>query len=218
MGNKIERRFLAPQVRAESTGDEATLVGYAACFSPSESDDLGGFRETINPAAFTRSLREGDPVVALVNHNPDNVLGHTRNKTLTLETDDRGLKFRCMLPPTQNARDAYALVKRGDVVGCSFSFITRKDTWNENARDGDGVLYTQRRLDDVQLLDVSPVVTFPAYSSAGVLARAALFPYGEPEEVRAALDRRFPGRKHLDGSMDEDEIRRIRLRIIVSSL
>lgn len=217
MGNKVERRFLAPQVRAESQGEEGVLVGYAATYGM-RSGDLGGFFETVAPTAFLRSLREGAPVVALVNHDPTLVLAHTRNKTLSLETDARGLKFRCILPPTQNARDAYALVKRGDVVGCSFSFITRKDTWSDQ-RDANGDLYANRQLDDVDLLDVSPVVTFPAYDSTAVLARQKLFPDGEPEELRAALDRRYPGRKHQEGNIfDEDELRRIRLRILAATL
>src|SRR6185437_15993750 len=101
-GTKIERRSLAADLRAESQGDEMSLVGYAALFN-SESKNLGAFRERIKPGAFTRSLNEGADVKALVNHDPSQLLGRTKNGTLKLEQDDRGLKFRVVLNPQSQA-------------------------------------------------------------------------------------------------------------------
>src|SRR5258707_13658210 len=105
---KIERRLMR-ELRAESQGDEATLVGYAAVFG-SKSEDLGGFRETVMPGAFKRSIGSGADVKFLMNHDPSLVMGRTKNNTLALEEDDRGRMFRVKLPPTQAARVRCALV------------------------------------------------------------------------------------------------------------
>lgn len=183
---KIERRFFH-ELRAESQGDEMALVGYAAKFN-TQSEDLGGFRETIMPGAFTRSLRAGGDVKCLYNHDPNFVLGRTKNKTLSLEEDGVGLRFRCVLPNTQAARDLHTLIGRGDVDSCSFAFMPVSQSW-EDARDGNGDMYASRKLMDVDLQDVS-AVTYPAYPDTQVSARSlAMFPDGEPLEVRSAIDR-----------------------------
>lgn len=179
---KTERRF-AGELRADSQGDELSLVGYASVFN-SQSEDLGGFRETVLPGAFARSLREGSDVKCLMNHDPSLVLGRTKNNTLTLNEDGRGLAFRCILPPTSTARDLYSLVKRGDIDSCSFAFIPKEQSW-EDLRSENGDLYSSRKLHDVDLLDVS-AVTNPAYPSTSLMARS-LFPDGAPIEVRSAL-------------------------------
>jgi HK97 family phage prohead protease len=179
-----ERRFIIAELRADSQGDELTLVGYASVFN-SQSEDLGGFRETVMPGAFARSIREGADVKCLMNHDPSLVLGRVKNGTLRMEEDSHGLKFRCALPPTQTGRDLYTLVKRGDIDSCSFAFIPKDQSW-EDVRSAEGELYASRRLMDVDLLDVS-AVTNPAYASTSLNARA-LFPDGEPVEMRSAIN------------------------------
>jgi uncharacterized protein len=185
--SKIERRF-SGELRAanDSGGDEMALVGYASIFNE-KSEDLGGFREICVPGAFSRAIREKSDVRALVNHSPDLVLGRVKNSSLHLEEDARGLKFRVVLPPTQQARDIHALVKRGDIDACSFAFIAREQSW-EDTKDEKGEPLALRKLMDVDLRDVS-IVTNPAYPQTSVSARA-LFPDGEPVEVRSEIDKR----------------------------
>lgn len=183
--SKIEQRFHRTELRADSMGDEPALVGYAAVHN-SESQDLGGFKEVCAPGCFDRSLRDGNDVKFLVNHNPDTIMGRVGNKTLQLWTDSRGLKFRVVLPKTQAARDLYESVKRQDMCQCSFAFTVRDQEWSD-VRDGNGDMYALRTLRDVDLLDVSSV-TYPAYSATDVSARQ-FFPDGEPVEVRSARER-----------------------------
>lgn len=170
---KIERRTItASELRAEGQGDEMALVGYAAVFS-SLTKDLGGFREVIAPGAFTRTLKEGGDVKALVNHDPNQVLGRTKNGTLTLSQDDRGLKFRCVLNPDSQAhRDLYASIKRGDMDECSYAFRVAPDgdQWDE-ATDENGQRYQRRTLRDLNLVDVS-AVAYPAGNETSVAARS----------------------------------------------
>jgi HK97 family phage prohead protease len=170
---KIERRSLVSELRAESQGDEMSIAGYAALYN-SESKNLGGYKERIAPGAFSRSLKEGADVKALVNHDPNQVLGRTKNGTLKVEEDSRGLKFRCVLNTDSQAhRDLHASIKRGDLDSCSFAFTVPEggDVWDE-AQDENGLRYQRRTLRDVNLMDVS-AVCYPAYNDTSVGARSA---------------------------------------------
>ena len=179
----VEMRY-AQELRAESQGDEMSIVGYAALFN-AESKDLGGFRETVAPGAFTRSLKGGSDVHCLRNHDPNLILGRTKNKTLTLEQDERGLKFRCALDPNQQShRDLHASIKRGDMDECSFAFTVGKDGQDWQEKKGNDDWYAARTLKDVDLVDVS-AVTYPAYGSTSVQARC--FPDGFSQEIRSAV-------------------------------
>jgi HK97 family phage prohead protease len=141
---------------------EIRFEGYAALFN-SWSEDLGGFREQVAPGAFTKALVTDD-VRALVNHNPDMVLGRNRSGTLTLTEDERGLHFDVVAPDTQWARDLRESVKRGDINQCSFGFLCLRDDW----RTADGK--DERTLLECRLFDVS-IVTYPAYESTQASAR-----------------------------------------------
>ena len=143
----------------ESDGDDMTLEGYAAVYN--SETDLGHFREVIRPGAFDDVL--DNDVRALINHDPNLILGRTTNGTLELSVDERGLKYRVKLGDQQYAKDFYESVKRGDISQSSFAFTIDKQSWNEER--------TVRSVDKVrQLLDVSPV-TYPAYAAATVQAR-----------------------------------------------
>jgi HK97 family phage prohead protease/HK97 family phage major capsid protein len=135
------------------------LEGYAAVFN--SETDLGHFREVIKPGAFDDVMT--NDVRALINHDPNLILGRTENGTLELSTDERGLKYRVKLGNQQYAKDFYESVKRGDISQSSFAFTIKEQTWNDER--------TVRSVDKVrQLLDVSPV-TYPAYAAATVQAR-----------------------------------------------
>ena len=154
-----EKRTMGTIEVRESDGDEMTLEGYAAVFN--SETDLGAFREVIRPGAFD-DVMDND-VRALINHDPNLILGRTSNGTLELSTDERGLKYKVKLGDQQYARDFYESVKRGDISQSSFAFTIDKQSWNEQR--------TVRSVDKVrQLLDVSPV-TYPAYAAATVQAR-----------------------------------------------
>jgi uncharacterized protein len=67
---EIERRYIpATEIRAVDDNGVKHIIGYAAVFN-SLSEDLGGFRERIEPGCFARACKEDD-VRALKNHNTD---------------------------------------------------------------------------------------------------------------------------------------------------
>lgn len=158
-----ELAWAAPgiEVRTDS-GRPPRLVGYAAVFN-SKSVDLGGFVEIIRPGAFGRSLKGAD-VRALVNHDPNLILGRTKAGTLKVTEDDRGLRVEITPPATEAGRDAMENVRLGNLDGMSFGFITQSDRWNFSQEP------PLRELLDVDVLDVS-VVAFPAYPKTDVALR-----------------------------------------------
>ena len=161
-------RTLRAQIR--TAGDEGAmmrLLGYAARFN-SYSQDLGGFKERILPGAFTTCLAQRADVRFLQNHDPNFVMGRTRNNTLRLREDSEGLAFEVILPDTQQARDLYKTVKRGDMDQCSFAFTVDEDgdSWSEEL-DERGNRFIARTLKQVRLFDVS-AVTYPAYKNTSI--------------------------------------------------
>lgn len=163
-GNDIERRYIpATEIRAVDDNGVRHIIGYAAVFN-SLSEDLGGFREKIEPGCFTRACKEDD-VRALRNHNSDYVIARTKSGTLILSEDAHGLKIDAVPPDSQWARDLMASIDRGDIDQMSFGFRTITDRWE--TIDGAEV----RTLVEVELFDVSPV-TFPAYADTTVALRS----------------------------------------------
>jgi uncharacterized protein len=157
----------SPEGRA-SGGSGRSVSGYAAVFS-SLSEDLGGYIEVCAPGAFTAVLKSASlDCAALINHNPDLVLGRTRAGTLKLAQDAKGLAYSFGLSDATYAHDLGIALSRGDVYQSSFSFTIGKQTWKKV----DGL--TVRQIDVVdELYDVSPV-TFPAYRGTSVGLRMAL--------------------------------------------
>ncbi len=166
MSNVIERRFHV-DVELRVDDEEQGITGYAAVFNR-WSEDLGFFKEKIQPGAFKRTIKDND-VRALINHDPNLIIGRTKNNTLTLKEDDKGLWFDVKLPDTTYANDLRESIRRKDITQNSFGFQTVQDEWS---KDG-----TKRTLTEVKLFDVSPV-TFPAYKQTTVKLRDQLSEFG----------------------------------------
>jgi HK97 family phage prohead protease len=167
--NAVERRFVSSEfeVRQLPSGG-VQIEGHAAVFNRF-SQDLGGFVEQVAPGAFAKTIQEAD-VRALFNHDPSMVLGRNKSGTLRLSEDNVGLHYQVDMPDTSYARDLAISMERGDVSQSSFGFrvIPGGDGWSYTEQD-----YPLRTLNELQLLDVSPV-TYPAYLDAdsGIAGRA----------------------------------------------
>lgn len=160
----LRRNFKVSALRIHEGEDGKPMIqGHAAVFN-SLSLDLGGFRETIKPGAFAKTIRESD-VRALWNHDENFVLGRTKSGTLRLREDDTGLAVEIDPPDAQWARDFMESIRRGDVDQMSFGFNTIIDRWFEEGGE------MRRELIEVRLFDTSPV-TFPAYPATDVGIRA----------------------------------------------
>jgi len=171
--NKLERRtFQVSELRVVDSAGGPVVKGHAAVFNKL-SEDLGGFREKIAPGAFKQAIRNSD-VRALFNHDPNFVLGRSKNKTLTLSEDKDGLYMEVVMPDTQIIRDlVLAPIRRGDIREQSFGFTVAKDgdSWEGLEEDRANKPPTRTINTVARLFDVSPV-TFPAYPDTDVAARS----------------------------------------------
>ncbi len=155
-----EQRTIDVDVRDIDTRGRM-LVGYAAVYG-AESGDLGGFSERVAPGAFRDVLASPElDVRALLNHDPNAVLGRSRSGTLRLADDERGLRFELDLPESPLGENVRASVARGDIDGASFRFRVGRDTWEGSRRTVETVAH---------LADCS-VATFGAYPAASVELR-----------------------------------------------
>jgi HK97 family phage prohead protease len=167
----------------ERDGEPDALVfrGHSAVFDR-RSDDLGGFTEIMARGAFRKALDRTPDVRALFNHNENYVLARTKNNTLELREDPRGLHSYFTAAPTSYAKDLRTLVKRGDIDQQSFAFTVERDKWEED----DNGMITRTVTEVRDLFDVS-IVTFPAYPQTDVSARTAE-PEAETELGNLAVD------------------------------
>jgi HK97 family phage prohead protease len=165
-----------------------TLTGYALRFNE-PSVDLGGFIETIAPDALDRTKAERPDLRALVDHDPKLLIGRSSSGTLRYSVDARGLKVSIDPPDTSAGRDVVTLVRRRDVTGMSFRFITFVDDWKqEGAR-------TVRTLRDLRLREVS-AVTWPAYEGSTVTVDGSRAGYASRHDEAATIEQwnvRSPG-------------------------
>jgi len=163
---KIERRtYTVRDIETRQAEDGSMrLSGYAAVFN--DSSVPLPFKESIAPGAFRKTLTETPDVRLLINHE-GLPLARTKNGTLTLREDERGLFMDAQIADTQEGRDLYTLVQRGDLDQMSFAFRVVRQKWSEDR--------STRVLTELSLADGDvSVVTYPAYPTTSVEARAHL--------------------------------------------
>lgn len=161
--DNLEKRFFNIETRVSSEGNKKIVRGHAAVFGEL-SEDLGGFREMINPSAFDDVLN--NDVRAFFNHDPNFLLARTSAGTLRLSVDEKGLSYEFDVPNTTAGRDLLVSMERGDITQSSFAFTISEDSWNTTS---DGEIRTIEKV--ARLYDVSPV-SIPAYPSANDLTIA----------------------------------------------
>lgn len=185
MANEVERRYVT-QADLQITDSEALekgqlprIGGYAAVFNL--DTEIFGFKERIAPGAFSRSIREKSDVRALVDHESSQIIGRTKNGSLKLSEDERGLRTEIEPPKTTLAADLVTNIRNGNLDGMSFGFFAREEEWS--TEEGVNV----RTLKDVELIDVS-IVTFPAYPQTSVAVRKRLDEFKQQSESKTAQD------------------------------
>lgn len=146
--------------------ESRTVSGYAIVFN-SDSNDLGGFIERIEPTSLDGVIEQSD-VLCLLNHNEDRGVLARSNKgegSLTLEIDEIGLKYTFEAPNTALGDELLEGLRRGDISTSSFAFTVGKDSWSK--LDNGTYLRTINSINE--LFDVSPVYR-AAYDATSVKA------------------------------------------------
>lgn len=188
-----EQRSISSELTVQT---ESRLVeGYALLFN-TESKDLGGFIETIEPTALDGVIERSD-IFCLLNHqNERGILARSKQGvgSLILEIDERGLKYLFEAPKTALGDELLEYLKRGDITGSSFAFAVRKDEWNVL----DSGIYKRSIREFEIVTDVSPVFN-PAYIETSIAKRsmenikeaAELAVVKQAEEAKRELDEYF---------------------------
>jgi len=149
------RRLAKLEVRATADGG-AVVEGYATvydfAYDIGGGPASGGFTEIVARGATAKSAAEAD-VRLLVNH--DGIpLARTKSGTMTLTSDDIGLKVTAQLDPMNPlSASLRSAMERGDMDQMSFAFKVLRDSWDP--------AYEVRTIQEVKLFDVS-MVTYPA--------------------------------------------------------
>lgn len=136
-----------------------TIQGYAVVFN-SESEDMG-FIEIIHPEAITEDTIKNSDIFALFNHSDDRPLARSKNGDggLSLEIDEKGLKYTFEAPNTTVGNDLLELVANGVIDKSSFAFTVPQGCDDWEVKD-DKLVRHIFQID--RLYDVSPVLV-PAY-------------------------------------------------------
>lgn len=147
--------------------------GYASTYVPYTlyRDEKQEWREQIDPHAFDEADLED--VVFLLDHT-GRVYARTKNDTLTLTVDEKGLFTKADLSKTSSAREVFEDIKAGNYSQMSFAFTVGEDAYDERT-DENGVRVITRTITKIaKCYDVS-AVGFPANPSTniGVATRSA---------------------------------------------
>jgi len=175
------RKFAEFNIRALENNDgenDLYVEGYAATFDqPTVLWEYDGveYKEQIDDKAFD----EADMSDVIFNYNHGGkVMARTRNKTLQLTLDEKGLYVRAKLDGTDEGRKLYEEINGGYIDRMSFAFTVAEESY-----DRDNHTRTIRKVK--KLYDVS-AVDIPAYDTTSISARS--FFEAEAEKEKKALD------------------------------
>jgi len=163
----MNKEIRLSNLRFNETENEMILEGYAIVFDTETliGDETRGFLEIIDPNALTTTNMKDVPLK--YNHQ-DNylVIARTRNDSLTLTVDGKGLKVTARLLDTSSNRDIYQMVKANLLDKMSFAFTVKDQVWDRTGNIPKRRITAIERLYDVSIVDT------PAYEDTSIYARS----------------------------------------------
>lgn len=166
--------------------DEKRVTGYATVFDvPYKLYGDGSYEiwEKVAPTAFANT--DISDVIMQYNHE-GRVFARTKNNTLSLRSDEKGLLIDADLGGTEIGRELYEEIKGGYTDKMSFGFTVRGETWEQEKVNG--VEISTRTITDVgKLYDVS-AVSIPANDATSISVRSLCD--GEIERLKAERQER----------------------------
>lgn len=169
---KMEMRMALLEPANNDDENKQLVEGYAAVFNQRaliwESEWSGWkYMEVIDRNAFNGA--DMNDTVFKYNHGDvAMILARASNNTLTMNTDDKGLRISADIIDTNNGTDVYKLIKRGDLNKMSFAFTVKSE---RTEVDKENKIYTRTITAFDKIYDVA-VVDFPAYDGTSIQARS----------------------------------------------
>ena len=167
-----EYRSFSIEKRNEEEGKEPSFFveGYASTFEEYTlfEDDEAIY---IEPTAFNEA--DMTDVVFLLDHT-GRVYARTKNGTVELSVDDKGLFSRTDLSKTEASRSVYEDIEAGNYDQMSFAFTVAEQRFEEKRSEGEKPIYT-RIIDRVKKVYDISAVGFPANptTNIGIATREA---------------------------------------------
>lgn len=168
--------------RSDNESDSFIVEGYASTFEEYTLFDFGDeeWREKIEPEAFKDA--DLSDVVFLRDH-AGQVFARTKNNTIALMSDDKGLFSRTNLSSTSAARGMYEDIEAGLYSQMSFAFTVAEQRFEEALEDGKRI-YTRVISRIKKVYDIS-AVAFPANPTTDIgISTRSIFD-GAIEDLRA---------------------------------
>lgn len=169
MKQKIKEIRLS-NVTIEEIEDKMILEGYALLFNGETliGDETHGFIEVIDPGALNTTALKDVPMK--YNHMDSFlIIARTKNGSLKLTVDEKGLKVHAELIDTKSNEDIYKMVKNGLLDKMSFAFTVEEQVWNREGSIPRRLITKIARLYDVSIVDT------PAYDQTSIYARSLDF-------------------------------------------
>ena len=161
-----ETRFSTIEKR-DGEDEKMIVEGYAIVFDEETliGDEERGFIEVIDKNALKDTNMKDVPFK--YNHNDVTlILARTRNGSLSLEVDEKGLKIRAELIDTTSNVDIYKSIVAGLLDKMSFAFTVKSQSWDRSGKIPKRTITAIDRLFDVSVVDL------PAYDQTSIQASA----------------------------------------------
>lgn len=121
--------------------------------------------ERILPNTFQKAIDKATKVDFLAEHEGNLILSSTKNDSLKLYEDEKGLVMEAKISETSWGNDYFTLIKDNLIDGMSFGMRVLKDKWS----NGDnGIL--KRDIEEIEIFEISAVKS-PAYPQSILEAR-----------------------------------------------
>lgn len=193
-----EIRKLDMQFRTKEDTEKMQIEGYAVVFNSPETYD---YTEIIDEHALDNT--DMSDVVLRYNHNDSfMVLARTRNKSLELNVDEKGLMIDATLQDNiTDHRNIYNAIKSGLIDKQSFAFTVEEDEY-----DYDTDTRTIKKIG--KLFDVS-VVDQPFYNSTDVSVKSE-----NDEFLAKRKELREEHEKQIEEEKKQEELRKLKDSLI----
>lgn len=176
-----EYRNMTMQIREAGEGEEGqskVVVGYASTFDEPYllySGEGWELWETVDRTAFDET--DMSDVIMQYNHE-GRVFARTRNNTLRVEPDEKGLFIEADLGGTEIGRELFEEISGGYTDRMSFGFIVTGDSEDREQNEAGVWIYTRHIQKVGKLFDVS-AVSIPANDGTSIAADAVTRSIGD---------------------------------------
>jgi HK97 family phage prohead protease len=169
MKAKLGEQRLIEFRAVDSQEGKMIIEGYAVVYEQPSTIECGGYKFTEVIKRGALDFTDMSDVPLRYNHNDTwCIMARTRNNSLQLIKDDKGLKITAELIDTQSNRDIYLSIQNGLIDKMSFSFDVEKggDTWKYGENETMRTVESIRKLYDVSVVDT------PFYDTTSIYARS----------------------------------------------